>query len=371
MANKQIHIVSFDVPYPADYGGAIDVYYRIKALHQLGYKITLHCYEYGRGMQSHLEEITEKVHYYQRPKRLLQVFSKRPFIVETRKSTELLQRLLADTHPILLEGLHSTWVLENPKIQQKITIVRTHNIEHEYYGALADKSGFLKRIYFRQEAKKLEDYESILKYASFILCICEGDVHHSKKINPNVNVLPASIPEISDSGYQETDRYALFHGNLSVVENVEAVKWIIEHIWKKDQSILPLKIAGKNPSEQFIRYVAEAGMEIIPNPSQTDLDELLQKARIHVLVSDQSTGVKLKLLHALETSGHVLVNSQMVEGTDLGGVSIVCQTPDEFLLNIKEKQDHNLTVLEFENRLSFLKMKYDTVENCQIFEKLL
>ena len=27
-----LHIVSFNVPWPADYGGVIDVYYRIKAV---------------------------------------------------------------------------------------------------------------------------------------------------------------------------------------------------------------------------------------------------------------------------------------------------------------------------------------------------
>ena len=47
--NKHLHIVSFDVPYPPDYGGAIDVYYKLKALHEEGIKIYLHCFEYGRG----------------------------------------------------------------------------------------------------------------------------------------------------------------------------------------------------------------------------------------------------------------------------------------------------------------------------------
>ena len=48
MENKRLHIVAFDVPFPANYGGAIDVFYKLKALHQLGIRITLHCFEYGR-----------------------------------------------------------------------------------------------------------------------------------------------------------------------------------------------------------------------------------------------------------------------------------------------------------------------------------
>ncbi|MEI7802398.1 MAG: mannosyltransferase, partial [Bacteroidota bacterium] len=44
---NQLHIISFNVPYPPDYGGVIDVYYKIKALKEAGVKIHLHCYEYG------------------------------------------------------------------------------------------------------------------------------------------------------------------------------------------------------------------------------------------------------------------------------------------------------------------------------------
>ena len=50
MPDKHLHIVSFDIPYPPNYGGVIDVYYKLKALHRKGVKIILHCFEYpGRA----------------------------------------------------------------------------------------------------------------------------------------------------------------------------------------------------------------------------------------------------------------------------------------------------------------------------------
>mgnify|MGYP001008265998 FL=1 len=58
---RRLHIVSFDVPYPADYGGVIDVYYKIKALADRGVSIILHCYQYGRPEQQELEKLCEKV----------------------------------------------------------------------------------------------------------------------------------------------------------------------------------------------------------------------------------------------------------------------------------------------------------------------
>jgi len=57
--DKHLHIISFDVPYPTDYGGAIDVFYKIKALHKLGIKIHLQTYEYGRGQQDELLKYCE------------------------------------------------------------------------------------------------------------------------------------------------------------------------------------------------------------------------------------------------------------------------------------------------------------------------
>ena len=52
----QIHIISLNVPYPANYGGVIDVFYKIKSLHEAGVQIHLHCFDYGRGNQPELEK---------------------------------------------------------------------------------------------------------------------------------------------------------------------------------------------------------------------------------------------------------------------------------------------------------------------------
>ena len=67
MYNKRIHIVAFDVPFPADYGGVIDVYSRLKLLKEKGWEVHLHCFEYGRGEQEDLESLI-KVSYYRKGK---------------------------------------------------------------------------------------------------------------------------------------------------------------------------------------------------------------------------------------------------------------------------------------------------------------
>ena len=57
----KLHIVSFDVPFPPNYGGVIDVFYKIKALHKLGVKIILHTFDYGRGKPTELNNYCEEI----------------------------------------------------------------------------------------------------------------------------------------------------------------------------------------------------------------------------------------------------------------------------------------------------------------------
>ena len=364
MTEKHIHIVAFDVPYPADYGGVIDIYYRIKALYELGFKIILHCFDYGRGDQPHLSEITEKVYYYSRSKTIWNGFNKRPFIVASRRSKAVLNRLLEDDFPILFEGIHTTWFLENAAIQKRKTFVRTHNIEHDYYAALAENVGLLKALYFKLEAYKLKRYESILEKASKVFCIKESDADHIRQFNKNTFVLPASLPERAVNEYIHTESFALFNGNLSVPENEASAIWIIEKIWRKNTALIPLKIAGKNPSEKLIRLANQHNIALISNPSKEDMDSLLSKARVHILVSDQTTGVKLKLLSALQTSGHILVNSKMVEGTNLNEMCMICESPDEFENQLIYLSENELDENNFLIRRNFILEKYSTKQNC-------
>ena len=95
MSDKYLHIISFDIPYPPNYGGVIDVFYKIKELHKKGIGIILHCYEYaGRDRNEKLEEYCEKVYYYPRLLGLQSALSFKPYIVSSRRSDDLVNNLL-------------------------------------------------------------------------------------------------------------------------------------------------------------------------------------------------------------------------------------------------------------------------------------
>ncbi|MCD4731055.1 MAG: glycosyltransferase family 1 protein, partial [Bacteroidales bacterium] len=87
MPERHLHIVAFDIPYPPNYGGVIDVWYKLKALHAKGIKIILHCYEYpGRDRSDKLTDYCSKVYYYPRLVGLNSALSLKPYIVSSRRS---------------------------------------------------------------------------------------------------------------------------------------------------------------------------------------------------------------------------------------------------------------------------------------------
>jgi hypothetical protein len=72
---KHLNIISFNVPYPPDYGGVIDVFNKIRWLSEIGVGIYLHVFTYNRPADKELEKYCEKVFYYKRKTGLRNQFS--------------------------------------------------------------------------------------------------------------------------------------------------------------------------------------------------------------------------------------------------------------------------------------------------------
>lgn len=315
MKNKEIHIVSFDVPFPADYGGVIDVYNRAKALKETGFKVVLHVFEYGRGQNHVFQEIADAIFYYKRSSFLKSFLQRKGYITSSRISTELIQRLNESSSDlIILEGQHCSGIL--PFLKRK-AVVRIHNCEWEYYAALAEKeTSFLKKIYFKREAKFLKKEEQFLKNTS-LLCITKKEQEYYTNLGFEAILVPTVFyTEVQSTTIYPTENYLLFHGNLSVSENVSAVQQLISEN-KKEKFNFKVCIAGKNPSKELKEKVEAAHFELIDSPDTTEMEKLIYGAKAHILLTNQATGIKLKLIHALSSNRPVIVNEKMIQGTGL------------------------------------------------------
>lgn len=333
---KFLHVVAFNIPYPPNYGGIIDIFYKLTALHQEGVKIILHAFLYDRKEAESLSEIASEVHYYRRKRGVAWFFNRKPYIVVTRQSKDLERRLLNDTHPVLFEGLHSTFLLEKCKNAGKKVLVRTHNIEHNYYSMLArSERGLYKKLFFLAEARKLKKYEKILEQADNVLAISTTDhAYFKEKYGNSIYVSAFQLHEAvtARSGKGE---YILFHGNLSVPENEKALLYLVKNVLSK--VTYRVIIAGKDPGRIVRKSCSRySNIELISNPDNAEMNRLVEGAQINLLYTHQPTGLKLKLLHSLYGGRHCMANPLMLSGSNLDNLCILYTSPAQAIEKIEE-----------------------------------
>ncbi|MBP5326536.1 MAG: glycosyltransferase family 1 protein [Bacteroidales bacterium] len=372
---KKLHIVSFNVPYPANYGGVIDVFYRIKALRNLGVDIELHTFQYGRPESKELQELCGNVHYYRRRTGILSAMSPRPYIVQSRRSSRLIDNLNKDDAPILLEGLHCCYLLE--KIENRRFFVRAHNVEHDYYSSLAEVEHSLpRRLYLRSDARKLERYEPILRKADTILAVTENDAEHFRSIGcPKVLLMPSS--HIDDSVVSKPSQllskdecYVLYHADLSVPENVESVLFLANNVFRN--STHRFVVAGRNPAPAVSEALCKLqNTKLYANPDETEMQSLIANSQVILMTTPMPTGLKLKLLNSLYAGRHCLVNSAMVAGTKLGELCTIADSAQDLRDALDRLMVTPFTTEDIERRQNLLGSLYSNQANARILLSLL
>jgi glycosyltransferase involved in cell wall biosynthesis len=368
--DKHIHIVTLDVPWPADYGGVVDLFYKLKALYRLGVKIHLHCFTKDRAPQPELAQYCVSVHYYQRRSALQSFSLKTPFIVQSRTSKALIDNLQKDNYPVLLEGIHCTLYLYNGALQNRRVLVRLHNAEFAYYAQLAKQErNPLRKIFFWFESKKLFRYEKQLAAKAVFAAVSRHDVDVYKKMfnARQVYYLPVFVPYTMAAGKPGNGLYCLYHGNLSVNENEAAATWLLENVFA--QLKIPLVIAGKNPSDK-LQHLAHEHQHtcIVANPGEAEMQDMIAKAQLHVLPSFNNTGIKLKLINAVFNGRHCLVNKQAATGSDLEDACYFAEDAVSFAKQVEVLYKQNFTEQETEKRQGLLQNIFNNNANS---EKLL
>jgi hypothetical protein len=345
MNKNKINIISFNIPYPANYGGVIDVFYKIKTLYDSGYEIILHCFYYGRSPQPELEKYCKQVIYYKRKSGLQYLISRLPYIVVTRNSKKLLANLKENHAPILFEGLHTCFFINHPGMEGRKKIIRMHNIEHHYYAELAKATtNIFKKIYFRIESVKLKNYEPIVSDASCVAAISKNDYNYLLNQHSNIKYIPAFHPLEQVTSKPGKGDYFLYHGNLAVEENEKAILFLVDNVFgnTKNQFV----IAGKSPTNKIQQKIKQhKNIQLKANPTENEMDALIGNAHCCVLPTFQTTGLKLKLLVSLFLGRHIIVNSEMIENTGLETLCEIAETAGEFVQKIDGIKD-----IEFSER---------------------
>jgi len=355
--DKHLHIISLDVPWPVNYGGVFDLFYKLPPLHAEGIKIHLHCFDNGRGEQHELKKYCEEVFYYPRNTGHKGFATNLPDIVASRKNDMLLENLLKDEHPIFMEGVHCTYLTLDKRFTKRKKFVRIHNVEHHYYKQLYNCStAVFKKLYYLWESKLLKKYEQqLVHHATAFWSVTEKDApYYRNELHcRTMDYLPLFLPPWNVTAKEGMGAYCLYHGDLSVSANNYAVKWLLEKVFIDLD--LPIIVAGKKPSKSLEDMVHEnANACLVANPTANEMQDMIAKAHINILPCFNNTGIKIKLLNALYNGRHCVVNEAMVSGTSLGELCHILETPEAFKERIQQLYHQPFTNAELDVRKKIL-----------------
>jgi glycosyltransferase involved in cell wall biosynthesis len=374
----RLHLISFDIPFPPDYGGVIDVFYKIKALHQLGVKVVLHCFQYGNRQRApEISTICEKVYYYKRSTHFVHQLSLRPFIVSTRANRTLLANLLQDESPIFFEGLHATAFIGHQMLKNRFKLLRMHNIEWRYYRHLgtAEREP-RKKIFYQLESWRLKRYEQqAFIHADVIFPISSSDAayiadNNDEHISAKLMLLPPFHGNKEVEATAMAGKYILFHAKLSVPDNEKAAIFLIRSVFTKIQ--VPFIIAGLDPSAYLKTIVSQyAHIQLIDAPSHYEMQRLLHNAHINLLYSFQGDGMKLKLLNALYHGRFCIANNHVIIGTGLESAVQMANTSEEIISIIHNLMIESFSEQELEERRELLGASFSDDTNAKIIVKAL
>ena len=278
-----------------------------------------------------------------------------------------MKNLLKDDAPILFEGLHSCYHIDDRGIKDRLKIYRESNIEHRYYYNLfkVDKK-VVKKLYFFVESLKLRLYQNILKHSDLMLVVSREDTDYLKEHFPDikVNYLPSFHANDKIESLIGFGDYALYNGNIEVPENAHAVQWLINEVFATTD--IKLKVAGMNPPEYIRKLASEyPNVEIIANPDDKKMFDLIKNAQVNILVTFQATGLKLKLLNTLYNGRFCLVNDKMLNGTGLEELCKIGNTPEELRKKLPELFKVEFDKNQIDLRNNILNLNFSNSKNAE------
>lgn len=343
--DKKLHFISMDVPFPPNYGGIIDVFYKLKAFHQLGAKIYLHVFGFKNEELNDLKIYAEEVYFYPINQNPFYIFNQKPISVQSRNGQLLFENLQKNSAPIFFESLKTTSVLNVFQLDNYPKFLRLHNIEQNYFGGLAkSETNLFKRFLFRQEAKKYNRYEQILNHFDQIFTISKAEQNYIYSKYQKGNFVPVFHGNEDFKNLKGKGKYALYHGDLRAADNCKVVEFLIEVFKEID---FPLIIASSTKEKWVKSKIGEVKhVKFIHLIDYKHLQELFADAHINVAWSFQESGTKLKVVNALFNSRFSVINDKVIDDEKISDLCIKVKTKSELILAINQLKEQSFEASE-------------------------
>jgi polysaccharide biosynthesis protein PslH len=331
--------IPIDLPCPANTGGRIDVWRRLRALREGGAEIALLSWYDARregapsqAMQSELRSVVTELFYApitrsgsELAKRLCHL-GRLPSHVASRWVSIDRPAVLAwakafGPDAVLLDGLYggqvAMWLAQELQVP---LLYRSHNIEHQYMRKqLALQTRFKSRMGLKANLLGLESFErKVMRAAQAVFDISVDDMAWWQQEGfAHVQWLPTSVDmdfarRLASTELKDID--LLYFGNLNTPNNVDAVRWLLHDVMPRVGHLgLRVVIAGSRPSAEVRHWVAETpGVVLVDSPS--DMAAVIRRARVLINPVRQSSGVNLKSVEMLFSDAALVSTAAGVQG---------------------------------------------------------
>jgi hypothetical protein len=337
--------LSSNCPYPPDHGRSIDTFEKIKALHHEGIKIHLHYLNCGDGHEKNISCYCESIHSYKNTEQM---------------NRNLKENISNDNFPLLAEGNFCSEFLNSTVGENRKVIVRLYDTELESANSFPEKRLSLQNLFHLNASKK---HQSNFQESYLYICISKkkAETLREQYHLSNVMWLPPFVSWHEIKCKEGSGNFCLYHGNLSSPANEKVAIWLLEKVF----SVLryPFVIAGKSPTRKVYKLAQLYSHScIVANPSEDQIDDLIQKAHINIVPCMQSVSGKYKLLHSLFSGRHCLTNGTMLNDTGLEEACHIANDRQSKIETIKKLIEIPFRKEEIELRKDLL-LLYNNSEN--------
>lgn len=243
----------------------------------------------------------------------------------------------------------------NPIIKSNLPkICDTHDIIWEYHKRKLEISNYNFIVHFFESKvlKKLFKRESeILNNYNLLICVTEKDIKTLKEIL-KVKTECIYIPTIRDKDKfkyyfnRDNKNIILFYGALHSPMNIDAAKYLAIDIFSNIREKIPLAelvIAGSGITEDIIELQKINGISVIGYIN--DLQELFKKAKVLLLPLRFGSGIKGRVLEAMEAGLPVIGTDVTFEGIPIinNEHAIIANNKDDIVFwTIKLLENENI-----------------------------
>ena len=165
------------------------------------------------------------------------------------------------------------------------------------------------------------------------------------------SVSKTNLPNVEENTFVITGKLDEIQSHLSIMDWVRDYYKVLTEIFP-DAKIV---VAGRSPSDELIKVLADRGIMIIPSPES--MEPILSAAKYYICPTSMGSGLKLRVMDGLKNGLPVIchkVSSRGYESFQANGSLFVYETPSDFkseLIRLKNSSSVKKNIINSYNQI--------------------